>query len=153
STIKLDATPEGRPLYEKMGFVAEYEIERWTLRRTITDADIIDRHSPQQALPGSLPGWILETDREAFGADRTFLLESLHHSAPEFTLELRNNDVLQGYAFGRRGLFADHLGPWMTKNSSSAQEVLHAFLARSTRETLVVDCLKANSAAVSLLRS
>src|SRR6266403_3003964 len=32
--IKLDATPQGKPLYEKLGFVPEYEIERWTLRRS-----------------------------------------------------------------------------------------------------------------------
>ncbi|MGH9704572.1 MAG: GNAT family N-acetyltransferase, partial [Candidatus Acidiferrales bacterium] len=27
--MKLDATPQGRPLYEKFGFVAEYGLERW----------------------------------------------------------------------------------------------------------------------------
>src|SRR6266404_8815729 len=31
--IKLDATPQGKPVYEKVGFVSEYEIERWTLKR------------------------------------------------------------------------------------------------------------------------
>lgn len=36
--IKLDATPQGRPLYEKLGFLPEYEIERWTLRRTAVQA-------------------------------------------------------------------------------------------------------------------
>lgn len=30
--IKLDATPLGKPIYEKLGFVTEYEIERWILR-------------------------------------------------------------------------------------------------------------------------
>src|SRR5215467_18486 len=34
-TLKLDATPLGKPLYEKLGFVGEYEIERWVLHRTI----------------------------------------------------------------------------------------------------------------------
>src|ERR1035441_796845 len=28
-SMKLDATPQGKPLYEKLGFVSEYEIERW----------------------------------------------------------------------------------------------------------------------------
>jgi len=48
----------------------------------------------------------------------------------------------QGYTFGRRGLFADHLGPWLAKNPSSARDLLETFLARSRRETLIVDCLK-----------
>src|SRR5437867_3450463 len=33
STLKLDATPQGRPIYAKLGFVSEYEVERWTLER------------------------------------------------------------------------------------------------------------------------
>jgi GNAT superfamily N-acetyltransferase len=32
-TMKLDATPLGKPLYTKLGFVDEYEIERWILKR------------------------------------------------------------------------------------------------------------------------
>lgn len=32
-TMKLDATPLGQPLYRKLGFVTEYEIERWILKR------------------------------------------------------------------------------------------------------------------------
>ena len=31
--MKLDATPQGRVLYEKLGFVSEYDIERWMLKR------------------------------------------------------------------------------------------------------------------------
>ncbi len=152
STIKLDATPQGKPLYERMGFLSEYEIERWTLRRTITDVAVADGPSQYETL-APLPDSIIETDREAFGADRSFLLMNLHQNAPEFTTEIRNNGVLQGYALVRRGLFADHLGPWLAKNTSSARNLLEAFLARSRRETLVVDCLKENNVAVSLLKS
>src|SRR2546422_9978611 len=32
-TLKLDATPQGRPIYAKLGFVSEYEVERWVLKR------------------------------------------------------------------------------------------------------------------------
>src|SRR5947208_12550472 len=32
-TLKLDATPQGRPIYAKLGFVSEYEVERWALER------------------------------------------------------------------------------------------------------------------------
>src|SRR5215472_6187430 len=33
ATVKLDATPQGKPIYAKLGFVEEYEIERWILKR------------------------------------------------------------------------------------------------------------------------
>jgi|SRR5882672_928793 len=153
STIKLDATPQGKPLYEKMGFVSEYEIERWTLRRTLTDLGLADDRAPYETLTLPLSDSIIEADREAFGADRSFLLESLHQDAPEFTMEIRNNGVLQGYTFGRRGLFADHLGPWLAQDASSAGNLLETFLTRSRRDTLVVDCLKENHPAVTLLKS
>ena len=153
STVKLDATPQGKPLYEKLGFVSEYEIERWTWRRTITAVAVAGVPSRCETLAQPLPDSIVESDREAFGADRSFLLKSLHHKAPEFTMEVRTDSVLQGYTLGRRGLFADHLGPWMANGSSAARHLLKAFLARSPRETLVVDCLKANNVAVSLLKS
>jgi hypothetical protein len=105
-----------------MGFVPEYEIERWTLRRTGTAVAIAGGPPHDETSATPLPNSIVQ-DREAFGADRSFLLESLHRSAPEFTMEIRNNGVLQGYTFGRRGLFADHLGPWAAKNASSARDL------------------------------
>jgi len=152
STIKLDATPQGKPLYEKLGFVPEYEIERWNLRRSTTHVREVQASDRSESVL-TLPESILETDREAFGADRSFLLKSLHDYAPDFTMELRTSSVLQGYALGRRGLFADHLGPWMAKDASSARHLVEAFLARSTRETLIVDCLKSNNIAMIVLTS
>jgi ribosomal protein S18 acetylase RimI-like enzyme len=152
-TMKLDATPQGKPLYNRLGFVEEYEIERWTLRRSASEArravDIGCSASPSPALPQS----ILEADREIFGADRSFLLKSLHEDAPGFTIAIWHDGVLGGYTFGRRGLVADHLGPWMAKDAASAQHLLETFLARSARETLIVDCLKSNCVASDLLKA
>lgn len=147
--IKLDATPQGKPLYEKLGFVSEYEIERWTLHRalplkTTTDdlrAPLLTKLSPE----------VLETDRQVFGADRGSLLNSLHHDAPELTSSISSKGVLEGYAFGRRGAFADHLGPWMSKNADAAHRLLDTFLTRSARQTLIVDWMKANKLAGTLL--
>src|ERR1700733_5772639 len=82
--LKLDATPQGRPLYEKLGFLPEYEIERWTLRRSpiqMTELSGADRGSD---ISPSLLEDIFETDREIFGADRSFLLKSVHQEAPDF---------------------------------------------------------------------
>ena len=147
--IKLDATPQGKPLYEKLGFVSECEIERWTLHRalslkTTTDdlrAPLLTKLSPE----------VLETDRQVFGADRGSLLNSLHHDAPELTISVSSKGVLEGYAFGRRGAFADHLGPWMSKNADAAHRLLETFLTRSARQTLIVDWMKANKLAGTLL--
>jgi GNAT superfamily N-acetyltransferase len=153
TAIKLDATPQGRPLYEKLQFVAEYEIERWTLRRSASEMAKRSGFGPREPLSQGLLESIFEADKESFGADRGFLLMSLHRDAPEFTTGIWNERAIEGYALGRRGSFADHLGPWMARNTTTACSLLETFLARSHREVVVVDSLKSNAVAVEVLMS
>jgi GNAT superfamily N-acetyltransferase len=153
TAIKLDATPQGKPLYEKLQFVAEYEIERWTLRRSASEMAKRSDLDSQEPLSQELLESIFEADKESFGADRSSLLKSLHRDAPEFTAGIWNVRAIEGYALGRRGSFADHLGPWMARNAATARYLLETFLARSTREVVVVDSLKSNAVAGELLKS
>jgi len=146
-TLKLDATPLGKPLYEKMGFVREYEVERWILKRTARrELATCDSNLPADELPE-----IFKLDCDLFGADRSPLLGSLHDRAPEFTLAAAKGTQLEGYAFGRRGLFADHLGPWTTGDGETALGLLAEFLRRSSRETVLVDAMKSNRLAGEIL--
>jgi GNAT superfamily N-acetyltransferase len=153
TAIKLDATPQGRPLYEKLQFVAEYEIERWTLRRSASEMAKLPGLGPREPFSQELLESIFEADKESFGADRSFLLKSLHSDAPEFTAGIWNGHSIEGYALGRQGSFADHLGPWMARNATTAYSLLETFLARSFREVVVVDSLKSSAASGELLRS
>jgi len=151
-TMKLDATPQGQPLYLRLGFVTEYEIERWILKRpTNTIASV--GPSSTVLLNDAQVESILKLDQEIFGADRNFLLKSLRDSSPDLAIGAWSNGLPQGYAFGRSGLFADQLGPWMAKSRTVAENLLQEFLTRSLRETLLVDCLSANPIATELLRS
>lgn len=146
--IKLDATPAGKPIYEKLGFESEWEIERWMLRRAGTP----ERPEPEEEMmPPALVERVLKADREVFGADRSALLRSVHQSAPRFTDGLWNAGGMEGYAFGRQGSFADHLGPWVAKDEATARHLLDAFLGRSRRDTVVVDCVMGSAFARSLL--
>ncbi len=151
--IKLDATPQGRPLYEKLGFLPEYEIERWTLQRTAVQVAGTSEASRFPDFAPSLLEDIFKTDRVVFGANRSFLLKSLHQQAPALTAGITLEGKLQGYTFGRRGSFADHLGPWMANDAVVARTLLERFLACSTRDVLIVDWLKSNIVAGQLLRS
>lgn len=133
-SIKLDATPQGRPIYERLGFESEYEIQRWLLKRL-----------PPRVL--SMPELypvsdeVLKLDREVFGADRSQLLRSLARDTPQFVLATGQHREVSGYAFGRSGTLADHLGPWMARDADEkvAAETLDEFLRRSARETVFVD--------------
>jgi GNAT superfamily N-acetyltransferase len=145
-TIKLDATPQGKPLYEKLGFVPEYEIERWILVRPFWEATCPPPKEPEEITE------ILPLDREVFGADRSSLLLSLHFAAPHFAHAIRRQGAIANYALGRQGSRADHLGPWVARDESTARKLLETFLRVSDRETVFVDCVKANPWAPRLLR-
>jgi GNAT superfamily N-acetyltransferase len=142
--MKLDATPQGKPLYEKLGFVSEYELERWKLQRTQ------GHDAPAAGEP--LTEEILKQDRDVFGADRSALLRPIALEFPAFALQARSQDKLMGYSFGRCGALADHLGPWVAQDESSARSLLDEFLIRSHGEKVFVDAVSSNPWAIRLLR-
>ena len=148
--IKLDATPLGKPIYEKLGFVTEYEIERMILKREAVE---LLRQNVFFSGDRRQLEMVFKSDREIFGADRSALLQSLHDDAPELTLILERGNRLAGYAFGRRGSFADQMGPWMAADAQACEELLNTFLTRCNRETLIVDCMKSHPRAGQLVRA
>jgi len=162
-SLKLDATPEGRPIYEKLDFVAEYEIERWRLTRApnagASSAAVRSHGAParSQTAAGRVARPDLEKisklDCDIFGADRSELLRSLDREAPALSQTLEWRGDLAGYALGRCGSRADHLGPWMARDEAAAAELLDEFLRRSTRETVFVDVLRASPFAKPLVRA
>ena len=94
---------------------------------------------------------IFALDRESFGADRSFLLRSLRDEAPELAMTVWQDGRPQYFAFGRHGLFADDLGPCVVTAGVAAEKPIREFVARSSRETLVVDCIQSNQAAIESL--
>jgi GNAT superfamily N-acetyltransferase len=148
-TIKLDATPQGKPVYERLGFEPEAEIERWI--RTVPPRP--RRRAKQTAIDGSGLENILAMDPKIFGAGRNALLRSLHQDAPEFTTVVSKAGTLAGYTLGRHGLHADHLGPWIGQNPDVAATLLKRFLDHSTRGHVIADCFRSHPFASGLLRT
>jgi len=151
--IKLDATPLGKPVYEKLGFAVEYELERWTLKRTDSDLAGGTKAEAWEAMPAPLFEFILKADGEAFGADRSGVLRSVNAEEPRFTDGIWNAGGMEGYAFGRHGSFADHLGPWIAKDEETGARLLDRFLEQTGRGTVVTDCSAANPFVKKLLRA
>ena len=151
--IKLDATPLGKPIYEKLGFATEYELERWTLKRSKEDLSRREQLDPDESMPEPLLEDVLKADREAFGADRGAVLRALNRNQPLFTDGVWNAGGTAGYALGRRGSFADHVGPWIAQDEAAGERILLRFLAQSRREMVVTDCRKANRFVRMLLQA
>ncbi len=132
-TLKLDATDQGEPIYQKLGFRREQLIERWAGQGTTA------HRSPALDSSGKLE---LELDREAFGTDRSQLLQHLSsRSLPVATAD--------GFAFWRLGANASYLGPCVARSPESAKLLIGEALGENEGEWFW-DLLPANPAAVEL---
>lgn len=130
--VKLDATPEGAPVYEGLGFEAELLIERW--------ARVQGAGTGQLAVsaPVQLDGRIFEFDRRAFGADRSELLRALAEDAcagPSFVF----GGGGRGYALARRGSRATYVGPVVAEEVGTAAFLLDDLLGRLGAGPVYVD--------------
>jgi hypothetical protein len=111
-TLKLDATEQGRPLYEQFGFQCEQEIERW--QRPGESAQLLPM------VPHANDVWH-SFDSVAFGADRSKLLKKLGQ---------RHLPVsqAQSYLFVRQGRVTAHLGPCVSEDPITVRSLLRTSL-------------------------
>jgi ribosomal protein S18 acetylase RimI-like enzyme len=130
--VKLDATPDGRHVYEGFGFEAELLIERWA-RSTEGGQD-----SDPSPFDSAVLAKILELDRDAFGADRARLIELLvAQSAGTFVKS--EGERVKGYALTRAGALADYVGPLVASDFETASGLLDEALARHAGRPLYLD--------------
>lgn len=133
---RLDATPLGEPIYRKMGFAAEYGLERWFLKARGARHDLSDAARPLR--PSDWPA-ILEMDRRAFGASRARLLERLATEAPEYAWIADGDGGPRGYLLGRHGHVREHLGPLVAADHEAARVLFDAGLAVVAGRDVFID--------------
>ncbi len=135
AAVKLDATPDGRPVYEKLGFKVESLVERWT--GTARD----DRRAAGcETLKASAHAELFALDREAFGADRLKLIEALLEDACAAPVAAAAADGrLSGYALARRGSNATYVGPLVATDASQAAPLLDRLLGQLVGQRIYVD--------------
>jgi ribosomal protein S18 acetylase RimI-like enzyme len=134
-SIKLDATPEGQPLYEKLGFKTEQTVERWF-------RDGRQNNAPGEPAQSPAP-FSLEMDREAFGADRAVLLQELAMRNPPMT-------TAEAHGFSRGGTRFRYLGPCVAPEQKTAHLVIEHILRASPQSGWYWDLLSTNKKAVEL---
>jgi ribosomal protein S18 acetylase RimI-like enzyme len=128
-SVKLDATAQGLPLYEKLGFRTEQIVERWYHDGRWT-------HAPLKPVPPSVQ-YSLAADLEAFGADRASLLRELAlHNPP--------NSVAGAFSFSRNGAHSSYLGPCIAQEQKAARLVIEQCLRGSSESGWYWDLLTAN---------
>lgn len=105
-TARLDATPLGQPIYEKLGFMPEYELARFE--------GVTSSGRTEPALKKVTPDIfsdVVEFDRRMTGENRAKMLSALFEEFPEDTYILMCNSRIEGFVTMRPGRNAMQIGP------------------------------------------
>jgi GNAT superfamily N-acetyltransferase len=149
-TVKLDATPAGRPVYLPLGFVDEWGLMR--METVATPVTAPGNVSVRAMRPDDLPT-ILAWDREVFGAARGEILARYRELAPEYARIAERGTHLAGYVFGRRGFRWDQLGPVIATDRDAAQALLATLLTHHAGRRFIVDTSLSDPHWVAWLRA
>lgn len=144
--VRLDATPEGRPLYEGLGFGAEWGLRRWVREADPDSAGDAEPTAPGADVEAFGPARSRDLDLAVFGADRGELLASL--AAGSLFVER-----LADGSFGmlREGEMAYYLGPVTAASPASGRELAERLVSRCPRDRPVYwDLPDLNAAAIEL---
>jgi GNAT superfamily N-acetyltransferase len=138
-TVKLDATDQGQPLYEKLGFRSEQPVERWARLGT---SDVPDSVAPSDKNPSQ--SW-QAADHRAFGLDRSQLLDCLARRHAPLSIS-------HSYLLTRPGRLTRYLGPCVAETPEIARSLIVRALQTSSLGGWSWDLLPENANAAVLAR-
>lgn len=131
--IKLDATPAGQAVYEKLGFQAETVLHRWEADRPAlpeaAEQAVAEREEPDAIevkyllAGGEWQRTVLQIDPAAFGGERLGLLQRLARDS-ERAAFVPN----RGFGMLRRGALAWYLGPLVAGDESAGWAMIRQLL-------------------------
>lgn len=114
TSVRLDATPLGRPVYEKLGFVPQYELTRYAgildLRTCRPQASPTTQPALRVAAPDDYEA-IFALDYSATRTDRRKFLARLFQERPAQVYVVDREGCIEGYLTTRLGSAAAQLGP------------------------------------------
>ena len=134
--VKLDATPAGQTVYEKLGFHTESGLARWE-GRTIPAAEI----EPLGEF-GLDP--VRDLDRRAFGTVREEFLERLSADSERIVI------TDDGFGMIRDGINATYLGPVNATTAAGGISMVRSLLQSPVDRPVFWDILEDNGEAVRL---
>ena len=150
-TIRLDATPLGRPLYESLGFAPQYELTRYAgLAGPVGSSSAFQ--AVRVARSEDMPA-ILAIDGSVTGTRRGKFLSRLFAEEPADLCVCEHHGQVAGYLASRRGSDALQLGPCIAETDDAGSTLLVDALTRFTGSRIYWDFPSGHSAAIQLARS
>jgi GNAT superfamily N-acetyltransferase len=140
----LDATPAGREVYRRLGFVVGWAISRWHRAASTTLAPTPASSRIRPILPHDLPA-IIALDADAFGCARPQLLDRLHARSIGFACMATDaSGRPSAFLLGRDGRNATQLGPLVAQDEETAIALIDHALPRNPGP-LMIDALDRHS--------
>jgi predicted GNAT family N-acyltransferase len=137
-SVKLDATPAGQPLYEKLGFKNEYLIHRMTTLSMKNAQPFLSGITPKPVLTSDIEE-VVAFDTSVFGTERTFLMKSLINENPENSWCIKRNGRINAFALGRQGRKYHQIGPVFANSLIEAVILISQTLLKLAGKPLMLD--------------
>ena len=147
-TARLDATALGRPIYERFGFVAEYELVRMQGVADAPGSRLDVREPPAEQLAD-----ILELDQAVTATQRGRLLEALYQEDPHAMRIFVIGGSVLGYMSIRRGTRAPQLGPGVAFTQEAGGALIGDAISRCNGQPVFIDVPIDNRAAIACAES
>ncbi len=145
--VKLDATPLGKSVYERLGFVPQWSLARWQRTR---HTDTLEHHGrPVRRLKAMDWDRLAELDRRAFGADRRELLARLAEDSLAARVSLSAEGDVTGFGLLRHGSQADYLGPVVALTTDPGRALVADLLTHARQNGVFWDIPDGNAEAVA----
>jgi ribosomal protein S18 acetylase RimI-like enzyme len=144
ATVRLDATPLGQPLYERLGFVEEFRLARYEG----TPPPAAPAGGVEEADPDEWSA-LAALDEAGTGADRRRVLQRLFAERPGEVRLVREGRRPVGFAVAREGRHAVQLGPCVAAPGAGPQLLADA-LHRHAGRRVFLDVPAPNEAAARL---
>ena len=139
--IKLDATPAGFPLYEKLGFLREYSIFRSVCPIiSMKNENMSGKDQIRSATKKDLPA-ITAYDQDIFGINRDSVLKHLMTQSPDSAWLAEDGRTIKGYLLGRPGSNYFQLGPLVASSTETAIDLVRHALKNYQGQSVVVDLI------------
>ncbi len=144
--VRLDATPAGYPVYEKLGFVPEWTLTRCQRPENVQCSCPEKSLAQVRLLSDSDRSAIDPLDAAAFGVSRAALLTELIQQSLRALVYPAQGNVA---AFGllRPGRNADYLGPLLCSSAEACRALAEALLPSAGTRSIFWDVPDQNEAA------
>lgn len=139
-SIKLDATPAGQSVYEKVGFVDEYLIDRMVNTSFNNDLPKLNGQLARKIQEDDIPA-IIEFDKQVFGVDRTQLIRTMVSKYPNKSWVLEQNNTITGFILGRKGNKYHQIGPLSADSLADAKILMTQVLENLKGQPIIIDVL------------